>query len=389
LSLSLSSEEITRSLRFIDLVVWSFDRLKSGRTLTLDSLWFPNKKNLFERDPFLKGYTFDQLRQAFRELEDFRPPTQPLMALVSRTDSESYEITQRGSETTAADLMHQLLKPQYDETKKAAHRYFVRARLIPAAGGLVALAFGLVLLWLETEMPLISAGRAAVQSLSHAAALLGFGGGLFFAFTFVIFGQAYRISNERALVIVLWEAYSAYKQFLANKEKASLEMARKLVKAASRQLRRITGERPTFWTSLCIEREKVWKIGQELRARVPPLIGDEGMPEGIGEVLVRLVRFFLEGSSDAVRDALQLLEGLSAPPVAVPTRWETFASTVRTQGIARRLFVLGISGAVVISIYLFFAWANGWPLLPKPDSAIGILVGILTVGLFLETILLR
>ena len=146
----------------------------------------------------------------------------------------------------------------------------------------------------------------------------GFLGLILLASFFQWLSQKMRISNERMTAVALLDAYTAYKKFIANKdEQTSLGTAQELAETAVRSLQLVPGQ--VTWATLGKERERISKIGQEIEVKVIPSMIDHQKAEKIGETLVILARHFMEASSDAMRNAFQLLLSLS-PPESAPAK---------------------------------------------------------------------
>jgi hypothetical protein len=333
------------SLEFVDQLALVFKELKARGTVKID-------------DPQFQRLKRSEIREVFRKLDNYEP-----RALAEPVEQDGCQMTDFGRQTSVAEFMFHWLKSTYDKSKRAsgARARWVIATWLCASLTLGAFVFASVISLMATiiatvtVLPMIANGTlqtilqprpfpAQVSELIAYAFIIG----LFLTFVFDRYGSKYSVPNEEWLAVNLLDAYSAYKAFIATngEDRASLAKARSRVKRVVQKLR-LRSRGATPWESIRLERQRLSQIGEQIRVRIIRKMEDEKSADEIAEDLVRLARYFLEESSEGIRNAWEMFPSLGTAVPFVPSTW---SRVKKIAGMQVHYFMAAVLVMVVFAI---------------------------------------
>lgn len=348
---SLDDASLNENLRLADLAVKLLARLKAEHG-------YLNVQSLCQyRGPELQEYNNDEIKQAFKDLDN--------KGMAQLHGNSSYEITKRGSEALPSDLIHEQLKQYCAE---------IRPNVEGRRLWRITILFSLMLT-LTGYYAYSASASWRLAWVSPLALLLSISSLVIVCYSAVFKIPKFRISRERIIALKFFDAYSTYKNVIVGVDKE-----KNLAKTKT-ALRSIGGgletseQEPTRWAVLNSERKKISDIGKGIRnglIQAIDAVKTQSGAEKMGMVLISLARYFIDPSSENMSKAVQLIP----PPRAGP------ASRIEhhyTREIFGNLIVIyAIIVCLIIAGYVQLAQTAGWKLLGEAADYFGLVAASLT-----------
>lgn len=339
----------------------------------------------------------DVIVPVFRELKGSRSPLRPqellrdldldkkhqaLQELVSRrlailVQPGHYRISPEGQQTSEHDLLHRLLKPRCERTRKMReHRSRIArwSNVFAVLSLLVMMIAGGTLIAYMSVQNLFFLLPALVLAILLAAAIL-------------LDNMARKkvVSREDEVGVDLLAAYEIYRPFIADRWDVLPRKAEKLVKKAAESLKEARygeleglqfGPPPPWATvkSLC---DRISRIGQDLGTRIIPAMKDHKRAESVGGVMVWLARFLFEGSASSIQRASELFSDYDSSGQPCMTWLDRVSSAIRTRLLVCVVFcVLVVCGAGILTLY---ATNWNWLIAGVVGTWAGLVAGLVTL----------
>lgn len=367
-----------KRLRSLDLTVAALGKLRIDKQVNVLSLW-QRREVLF---PSAVAYSLEETRQAFQDLAN--------RGLAQSIGSDNYRIIPRGAETLPSDLLHDELKTYSEDIRTKAKIYTRWMRLTQIFFWSMVAPFILVIIL--RAIPSTGVGSFAWYSTvpglvwESITSLL-----LFLALICSFMSDRRRIPRELLTSLSFQDAYDAYSNVIRGKDGGgSLKRARAILLGIAERLETKVRDRPV-WATLSQEREKISQIGEETRTRPVPAMDESKSQSGVehvGDVLVRLARYFSEPSSDSMSNALQLIPPLRDRRVSVPRG----LSVQLRMALANFWAAYALIVILVLAGYLFFWQTMGWKILGEPTQYLalaGIFVAAIPAGNIIASKMVR
>lgn len=347
---SFEDANLNKNLRLTDLAVKLLAKLKAERG-------YLNVQFLYQyRTPELQEYSYDEIKQAFKDLDN--------KGMAQLHDNNSYEVTKRGSEALSSDLIYEQLKPYCDDIRqKGEHRKFL---------GVIGLVFLLLALVGYYGYSLSVTWQSAWGSL--LSGLFSFSSFVISFYFLALKAPKFRVSRERITALRFFDAYSAYKNVIKGVDKEKNLAKAKAALGSIVERLETSEQEPTRWAILNSERKKISQIGEEIRTRLIPAMNEvktQSGSEHVGMVLVNLARYFLDPSSENISKALQLIPPLRA--AAVSTTERHVAKEIFGNPIIVYVIIVGL----IIAGYLQLAQTVGWKVLGDATQYFGLVTASL------------
>ena len=340
----------------MDLAVRALTILRERRTLDLQGFWQYDSKPLQRQ-----GYSYDEVEQAFIDLAN--------KGYTDKHGSYCY-ITDRGSTTSSADLIHQELKADFDEIKKKvrAHRFWTWATGVSIVISLVSVL--LLILSLSSPSPFLGSLFALLFLASIAS-----------GFFCNLKNDRARMPIELLSAVRFYDAYSVYRNVIRGTGiEASLARTERMVKHAGRAFK-IGLTDPFGWATLSFERKKISNIGEEITTRLIPAmreVATSGGAERVGGVLANLTRYFLDPSPENMSKALQLIQASRATQVPIPAHRVTLSAM-----LGNPIVIYAILAALIIAGYVCLVRIMNWTIFGEIIGLVGLLLGAISAAIIL------
>jgi hypothetical protein len=350
------TEKDKRSLRIAYLASELLLKVKSG-PISIANIWGTERES--ER---LKAFRREELDEAFEKLL-YWTADGPLVRL-RQGQHEWYEATSIGRDMTVAELVFKLIDPQYHKSKDAVRneKKWDRAR-----GSCVFLAaisamfvFGIQFIYLPPQ-----GGPLTLEPIPVKIAVGAFFSFLALGFVLAYLGRKQWVSHETDVAVSLYDAYSRYKNFIADSgKKRSSKEAQTLVKRATELLN--IANSGSLWATVSPQLEEIADIGLQLKDKVLPAMQDHISSRKIGDVLVSLARCFMESKEKSLEIAKQRLgdmETIRAQPGfldKLTTNWGSYSHA--------HPYLVGSAislGLVLIAYVTWVSWISPATIVPS------------------------
>jgi hypothetical protein len=376
------TDEDKESLRIAYLARELLLKVKSG-PISIPNIWGTERES-----GWLEGFGREELDKAFEKLL-YWTPDGPLIRLRSG-HAEWYETTSIGRDMTTAELLFKLIEPQYQKSKDAVRN---EKRWDRARGACVYLAlisgmlmFGIQFIYLPPQGGALTFEPIPVKIAAGAFAVLLVLGGVL-----AYFGRKQWVACEIEVAVSLYDAYSRYKNFIADSaKKRSLEEAWGLVKRATGLLE--LAKSGSAWATLAPEYERIANIGKQVQNVVLPAMQDHIRSRKMGDVLVGLARCFMESKRESQETAVSELRDLDQRRRVPSTgRWSKLSNRLGSYSHTHP-YVAGGAISVTMVLLAYEAWVN-WitpgPVVPNEIVMLTMLAAMAALGKFLSDALRR
>ena len=340
----------------MDLAVKALTILKEKKTLDLQGFWTYDSKPLQRQ-----GYSFDDVEQAFTDLAN--------KGYTDKHGSYCY-ITDRGSTTSSADLIHQELKADFDEIKKKvkSYRFWTWATRVSIVISLVSILL---------LIPNLSTSSLFLGSLFALLFIASIASGFFCNFK----NDRARVPTELLSAVRFYDAYSVYRNVIKRTHaEASLAKTEHMLKHAAGAFKiRLTD--PSGWATLSFEGKKISNIGEEITTRLIPAMKEAGTSSGaerVGEVLANLTRYFIDPSAENMSKALQLIQTSRATQVPIPAHRDTLSIM-----LGNPIVNYAILWGLIIVGYVYLVRIMKWSIFGELIALVGLILGATSTAIIL------
>ncbi len=311
------------------------------------------------QDEFLKAYGPSEWDEARDILLEFQP--KPLARGVR---PGLIAITDYGKERSSADVLSELIQPQYRMSKRPVEAASRWQSLVDIA---LLIFVGSVILFLAIQPIYLPSGNilAAFDPWpAELAVVLGFLS-FFMALASVAERDKHWFSNEQLVASAFYESYLHYRNFISNPQaEASLKQARKLVRKAATRMQQVGKPR---WEILGEDLERISEIGKNAEGLLLPVMENHAGSAERGELLIILARCFLQKTRDSMKMALA--ESLRDKPMPTelqaPSPWRPVSRYFGRSHPWITGCVTGFAAAAcMVLVYVVYASLSHEPVVP-------------------------
>ena len=305
------------SLRIAHIAFHLFKTLKTDGRVNTDLM-----HERGTHDDLLRDFTLSEWNEAMEELLHFEP--KPL-AQGAGPGTGWFAITDYGKERTSADVLSELVQPQYRASNRPveiASKWQFRIDITKwAFVGSLVLFFAAQSIYLSSGslLPTFEPWLAKLATVIALASLAMAG-------AFSEQRDKYRHSNEQFVASAFYDAYVWYKNFVkASDDVNSLKQGQKMVRKAAARMQQTGKPR---WEILAEDLDRISEIGKNVDSLLLPAMPNHAGSFDVEELLIVLARCFLERTRNSTIMAQRLLAKANiSPPQSLPLgHWNRLSS---------------------------------------------------------------